>query len=178
MDELTHIIDGKRVVSDEWFDDVNPATRQPWSRVARASVDDAGRAVAAARAAFDDGPWPRMTPDERSGHLHRLADLIEQHSAELAALETKDMGKPVTQCLERDIPRSALNFRFFADYPRFCEDESFPGAHHHIYTSYEPVGVTAAISPWNFPLMLSTWKVAPALAFDDTSGCGSGDVHR
>ena len=66
------------------------------------------------------------------------------------------------------LPRSVANFRFFADYPRFCEDESLPSSTHHIYTSYEPVGVTAAISPWNFPLMLSTWKVAPALAFGNT----------
>ncbi len=74
-------------------------------------------------------------------------------------------GDPVPQ---RDLPRSVANFRFFADYPRFCEDESLPSSTHHIYTSYEPVGVTAAISPWNFPLMLSTWKVAPALAFGNT----------
>jgi aminomuconate-semialdehyde/2-hydroxymuconate-6-semialdehyde dehydrogenase len=168
MEELTHIIDGKRVASGEWFDSVNPATQQPWARVARGNADDASRAVAAARRAFDDGPWPRMTPDERSARLHRLADLIEEHTAELAALETSDMGKPVAQCLDRDIPRSVANFRFFADFPRFCEDESLPGPGHHSYTSYEPVGVTAAISPWNFPLMLSTWKVAPALAFGNT----------
>jgi aminomuconate-semialdehyde/2-hydroxymuconate-6-semialdehyde dehydrogenase len=168
MEELTHIIDGKRVASGEWFDSINPATQQPWARVARGNAGDASRAVAAARRAFDDGPWPRMTPNERSAHLHRLADLIEVHTAELAALETADMGKPVAQCLDRDIPRSVANFRFFADFPRFCEDESLPGPGHHAYTSYEPVGVTAAISPWNFPLMLSTWKVAPALAFGNT----------
>jgi aminomuconate-semialdehyde/2-hydroxymuconate-6-semialdehyde dehydrogenase len=168
MDELTHLIDGERVATDQWFDTINPATQQPWAKVARGSAQDAARAVNAARVAFDDGPWPRMTPDERGAHLHRLADLIEQHTDELVALETTDMGKPVTQCRERDLPRSVANFRFFADYPRFCEDESLPSSSHHIYTSYEPVGVTAAISPWNFPLMLSTWKVAPALAFGNT----------
>jgi aminomuconate-semialdehyde/2-hydroxymuconate-6-semialdehyde dehydrogenase len=168
MDELTHLIDGEPVATDQWFHTVNPATRQPWARVARGSTQDAARAVSAARVAFDEGPWPRMSPDERGAHLHRLADLIEQHTDELVATETIDMGKPVTQCRERDLPRSVANFRFFADYPRFCEDESLPSSTHHIYTSYEPVGVTAAISPWNFPLMLSTWKVAPALAFGNT----------
>ncbi|MGC1151079.1 aldehyde dehydrogenase family protein, partial [Mycobacterium sp.] len=168
MDELTHLIDGERVATDQWFHTVNPTTQQPWAKVARGSAQDAARAVNAARVAFDEGPWPRMTPDERGAHLHRLADLIEQHTDELVALESTDMGKPVTQCRERDLPRSVANFRFFADYPRFCEDESLPSSSHHIYTSYEPVGVTAAISPWNFPLMLSTWKVAPALAFGNT----------
>ena len=168
MDELTHLIDGERVANDQWFHTVNPTTQQPWAKVARGSTQDAARAVSAARVAFDEGPWPRMTPDERGAHLHRLADLIEQHTDELVALESTDMGKPVTQCRERDFPRSVANFRFFADYPRFCEDESLPSNSHHIYTSYEPVGVTAAISPWNFPLMLSTWKVAPALAFGNT----------
>jgi aminomuconate-semialdehyde/2-hydroxymuconate-6-semialdehyde dehydrogenase len=168
MDELTHIIDGRRVASEQWFDSVNPTTRQPWARVARGTAQDAARAVNAARVAFDDGPWPRMSPDERAGYLHRLAGLIEQNGEELVALETTDIGKPVSQCRERDLPRSVANFRFFADYPRFCEDESLPATDHHIYTSYEPVGVAAAISPWNFPLMLSTWKVAPALAFGNT----------
>ena len=148
MDELTHLIDGERVAGDQWFHTVNPATQQPWAKVARGSTQDAARAVSAARVAFDEGPWPRMTPDERGTHLHRLADLIEQHTDELVALESTDMGKPVTQCRERDLPRSVANFRFFADYPRFCEDKSLPSSTHHIYTSYEPVGVTAAISPW------------------------------
>src|ERR1700749_2425681 len=168
MDELTHLIDGERMATDQWFRTVNPTTQQPWANVARGSTQDAARAVNAARVAFDEGPWPRMTPDERGAHLHRLADLIEQHTDELVALESADMGKPVTQCRERDLPRSVANFRFFADYPRFCEDEPLPSSTHHIYASYEPVGVTAAISPWNFPLMLSTWKVAPALAFGNT----------
>ena len=128
MDELTHLIDGERVAGDQWFHTVNPATQQPWAKVARGSTQDAARAVSAARVAFDEGPWPRMTPDERGAHLHRLADLVEQHTDELVALESTDMGKPVTQCRERDSPRSVANFRFFADYPRFCEDESLPSS--------------------------------------------------
>src|SRR5246127_4143320 len=148
MDELTHLIDGERVATGQWFHTVNPATQQPWAKVARGSTQDAARAVNAARVAFDEGPWPRMTPDERGAHLHRLADHIEQHTDKLVAWESPDRAKPVTQCRARDLPRSVANFRFFADYPRFCEDESVASSTHHIYTSYEPVGVTAAISPW------------------------------
>src|ERR1700742_1777229 len=88
MDELTHLIDGERVATDQWFHTVNPATQQPWAKVARGSTQDAARAVNAARVAFDEGPWPRMTPDERGAHLHRPADLIEQHTDELVALES------------------------------------------------------------------------------------------
>ena len=110
-----------------------------------------------------------MSPDERATLLHGLADLIEAKGDELALLDTTDMGKPITQSRTTDVPRSAQNFRFFADYQRYCEDESLPMASgHHVYTRYEPVGVAAAISPWNFPLMLATWKVAPALAFGNT----------
>src|SRR6201992_1958594 len=94
MDELTHLIDGERGATDQWFHTGNPATQQPWAKVARGSAQDAARAVNAARVAFDEGPWPRMTPDERGAHLHRLADLIEQHTDELVALESADMGKP------------------------------------------------------------------------------------
>jgi len=171
MQDFRHIIDGQAVDSldGSTFETVNPATQQPWASVARGSTDDAHRAVAAARHAFDEGPWPRMSPDERATLLHGLADLIEAKGDELALLDTTDMGKPITQSRTTDVPRSAQNFRFFADYQRYCEDESLPMASgHHVYTRYEPVGVAAAISPWNFPLMLATWKVAPALAFGNT----------
>ncbi len=101
--------------------------------------------------------------------MGRLADLIEANADELARLDTQDMGKPITQSLGTDVPRSATNFRFFADYARQAVDEVLPGIPgHHIYTRREPVGVAAAISPWNFPLMQATWKVAPALAFGNT----------
>jgi aminomuconate-semialdehyde/2-hydroxymuconate-6-semialdehyde dehydrogenase len=167
--DLPHIVDGQRVTPSEWFDSVNPATQQPWARAGRGTMDDAGVAAAAARRAFDDGPWPRMSPDERAGHLHRWADLIDAHADELAAMETTDMGKPISQARTKDLPRSSQNIRFFADFARFCEDESIPvSTPHHVYTRYEPVGVAAAISPWNFPLMLATWKIAPALAFGNT----------
>lgn len=169
--ELQHVIGGESVDSLDGrrFDSVNPATQQVWATVPRGSTEDAARAVDAARRAFDDGPWPRMSPEERGKLLHGLADLLEARGAEVAELDTLDMGKPIAQARAKDIPRSAHNFRFFADFARMAEDESFPvSTPHHIYTRYEPVGVTAAISPWNFPLMLATWKVAPALAFGNT----------
>ena len=169
--ELHHVIDGVSVdsVAGERFESVDPTTRAVWATVPRGRIEDAGLAVSAARRAFDEGPWPRLSPAERGRLLHRLADLIEAHGDELAMIETTDMGKPITQARTKDIPRSAHNFRFFADYAAMAEDESFPvSTPHHIYSRYEPVGVAAAISPWNFPLMLATWKVAPALAFGNT----------
>lgn len=169
--ELHHVIDGVSVdsVAGERFESVDPTTRAVWATVPRGRIEDAGLAVSAARRAFDEGPWPRLSPAERGRLLHRLADLIEDHGDELAMIETTDMGKPITQARTKDIPRSAHNFRFFADYAAMAEDESFPvSTPHHIYSRYEPVGVAAAISPWNFPLMLATWKVAPALAFGNT----------
>ena len=127
------------------------------------------------------GPWvPRegpstagrgldWRPEERGALLHRLADLIDSNADELARLDTTDMGKPIGQSRGKDVPRAAYNFRFFADYARLAEDESMPTTTgHHVYTRYEPVGVTGAIAPWNFPLMLETWKIAPALAFGNT----------
>lgn len=169
--QLHHIIDGESVdsIDGQRFDSVNPATQEVWATVPRGSLADADRAVQSARRAFDEGPWPRMSPDERAASLHRLADLMIANGNELASLDTTDMGKPITQAVSKDVPRSAHNFRFFADFAKMAEDESFPvSTPHHMYTRYEPVGVTAAISPWNFPLMLATWKVAPALAFGNT----------
>lgn len=166
-----HVVDGVEVPSRDGatFDSVNPATRRVWARVARGGTADADAAVAAARRAFDGGPWPRMTPDERGRVLHRLADLLEADADELGRLDTTDMGKPVAQSRGLDVPRSALNLRFFADYARLAVDEALPSpTGHHIYTRTEPVGVAAAISPWNFPLMQASWKVAPALAFGNT----------
>ena len=170
MELITHFIDNRPVESIDGrvFPDVNPFNGHSWASVALADTADVERAVAAARRAFD-GPWPRMSPEERGSHLTALADLIDRHADDLARLDTTDMGKPIAQARGKDVPRAAHNFRFFADYVRSVEDESIPmGPDHHVYTRYEPTGVVAAIAPWNFPLMLETWKVAPALAFGDT----------
>jgi aminomuconate-semialdehyde/2-hydroxymuconate-6-semialdehyde dehydrogenase len=169
--EIPHVIDGEErpAVDGRTFESVNPATQAAWARVARGSSADAASAVAAARRAFDQGPWPRMGLAERGRVLHRLADLIEAGAAELGRLDSTDMGKPIGQARDNDAHRAALNFRFFADYATLANDEALPSpTGHHVYTRHEPVGVAAAISPWNFPLMLASWKVAPALAFGNT----------
>lgn len=166
-----HIIDGAEVESQDGarFDTIDPWTREPWAQVALGSTVDAGRAVDAARTAFDEGPWPRMGFVERGRILHRLADLIEQNGDELGMCDTRDMGKPITQSVGNDVPRTAMNFRFFADHARLSVGDALPmDTGHHAYTVFEPCGVVAAIAPWNFPMMLETWKVAPALAWGNT----------
>ncbi len=170
MDFYGHIIDGQEVPSLDGatMDDIDPYTREPWASIACGGKADADRAIAAARKAFDEGPWPRMGYEKRQAILHRLADLMDEHAQELAMADTRDMGKPITQALH-DVARSAWNIRFFADHARMSPSEMYPmDTGHHAYTRYEPVGVIAAISPWNFPLMLGTWKIAPALAWGNT----------
>lgn len=166
-----HVIGGSEAESRDGqrFDSVDPWSRQPWAQAALGGPEDVDRAVGAARRAFDEGPWPRMGFLERGRILHRLADLIEQHTAELASADSRDMGKPIAQSTGHDVPRAVLNFRFFADHARLATAETLPmDSGHHAYTRYEPAGVVAAIAPWNFPLMLETWKVAPALAWGNT----------
>nr|WP_313776922.1 aldehyde dehydrogenase [Mycobacterium sp.] len=166
-----HIIDGAEVksASDATFASIDPYTGQQWAEVALGDATDAARAVAAARRAFDEGPWPRLGYGERGRILHRLADLIEAHADELGMADTRDMGKPISQSRGNDVPRAAANFRFFADHARLATAEVLPmDSGHHTYTRFEPAGVVAAIAPWNFPLMLETWKVAPALAWGNT----------
>ncbi|WP_433171485.1 aldehyde dehydrogenase [Actinoallomurus sp. CA-150999] len=171
MEFFGHVIDGEEVTSGSGatFSSADPYTREPWAEIALGDQADADRAVTAARRAFDSGPWPRMGTAERGRILHRLADLIEAHVEDLGMADTRDMGKPITQSRGNDVPRAAANFRFFADHARLSTAELLPmDSGHHTYTRYEPAGVVAAIAPWNFPLMLETWKIAPALAWGNT----------
>jgi aminomuconate-semialdehyde/2-hydroxymuconate-6-semialdehyde dehydrogenase len=167
---LRHLIGGELVDSADGatFESIDPHTGQPWATVAEGGAEDVRRAVAAARAAFDDGGWSHLPTAERRALLHRLADGIAERAEELAVTETRDVGKPYRESRNADMPRAEANFRFFADFQHFAEAETFPSATHHVYTRYEPKGVAAAISPWNFPLMLASWKIAPALAFGNT----------
>ena len=168
---VPHVIDGNEIPSADGatFDDVDPWTRQTWAQVALGGAAEVDHAVGAARAAFDAGPWPRMGFAERGALIHKLADLITEHGDELAMADTRDMGKPIEQSKGRDVPRTAQNYRFFADHARLAVAETLPmDTGHHAYTRYEPAGVVAAIAPWNFPMMLESWKVAPALAWGNT----------
>jgi aminomuconate-semialdehyde/2-hydroxymuconate-6-semialdehyde dehydrogenase len=168
---VRHFIGGRFVdsLSGRTFDSISPIDNTVCASVAEGGAEDVNRAVEAARRAFDDGPWPRMTPAERKKVLHRVADGIEARLDELAEWETRDMGKPVTEARTKDVPRAAFNFRFFADYADQAHDKAFHAANSMFtYTVREPAGVAGLISPWNFPLMLATWKVAPALAFGCT----------
>ncbi|GGL40053.1 aldehyde dehydrogenase [Phycicoccus endophyticus] len=124
--------------------------------------------MTAARRAFDEGPWPRMGYARRQELLERLADLMEEHADELGSADSRDMGKPLAQC-RHDVARAAWNFRFFAEHAKLSTGETYPmDSGHHAYSRFEPAGVVVAIAPWNFPLMLETWKVAPALAWGNT----------
>ena len=127
---------------------------------------DVDAAVRAARAAFP--AWAALGPEGRRPHLHAVADLIDRDAEELALLETRDSGKPIRQS-RADIARSARNLRFFADWAAHADGEAWVDDRRHTYVRYEPAGVAACISPWNFPLMQATWKVAPALAFGCTA---------
>lgn len=171
MTSFGHLIDGEERESADGarFASVDPWTRQPWAEAALGGADEAGAAITAARRAFDEGPWPRMGLAERGALLHRLADLVESHADELARADSRDMGKPVADARDQDVPRTARNLRFFADHARLSTSEAYPmDSGHHAYARFEPAGVVAAIAPWNFPLMLESWKVAPALAWGNT----------
>ncbi len=170
MRAVRHFINGEFVDSLDGatFESVSPIDNEPIAEVAEGSAQDADRAVHAAAEAFE--AWSTMSPTARKAVLMRVADGIDARADELAEWETRDMGKPIADARERDVPRAAHNFRFFADYQELAGTNAFdkPWDNTFGFELREPVGVAAAISPWNFPLMLLTWKVAPALAFGCT----------
>lgn len=170
VSEVKHLIGTEWVASSDGdtFESRDPHDGSLLATVARGTADDGRAAIAAARTAFDDGPWPQMSPKERAAILHAVADNVDEHRDELAQLETRDGGKTITQSLHAEIPRVAHNFRFFADYVAMAGNEAYPDGDLFSYTLYPPAGVVSAISPWNAPLMLATWKIAPALAFGNT----------
>src|SRR6266568_8467713 len=144
MELIGHVIGGEEGPASDGatFETIDPWTRRPWARVARGTRQDVDRAVAAARLAFDQGPWPRMGYERRGRLLHRLGELIEAHVDELARADTTDMGKPISVMREADVPRAAHNFHFFADHARMRPSEVFPmDSGHHAYVRYDPAGV-------------------------------------
>jgi aminomuconate-semialdehyde/2-hydroxymuconate-6-semialdehyde dehydrogenase len=172
MITIRHFINGEWADSADGatFESVSPIDNTVIAQVARGGVTDADRAVDAARHAFDHGPWPKMNPAARKKILHAAAALIDERLEEFAAAETRDMGKPISESRTKDVPRAAYNLRFFADFAEHTHTETYakPWDPVMTYTLREPAGVSACISPWNFPLMLETWKIAPALAFGNT----------
>ena len=155
--------------SGKTFETINPANEEVLALVAEGDKADVDEAVRVARRAFEEGKWPRMTPHERARHLLRIADLIEEHTDELAQLETLDNGKPFSQARTIDIPKAAETFRYYAGWCTKIYGETNPSEPSMFnYTLREPVGVCGQIIPWNFPLLMAAWKIAPALACGDT----------
>uniref|UniRef100_A0A4X1VDQ2 Aldehyde dehydrogenase domain-containing protein n=1 Tax=Sus scrofa TaxID=9823 RepID=A0A4X1VDQ2_PIG len=165
---LENFIDGKFLPCNSYLDSYDPSTGDVYCRVPNSGKEEIEAAVEAARAAFPG--WSSRSPQERSQVLHRLADLLEESLEELAQAESKDQGKTITLARTMDIPRSVQNFRFFASsilhHTSECTQMDHLGCLH--YTVRTPVGIAGLISPWNLPLYLLTWKIAPAIAAGNT----------
>lgn len=162
----------REAVSGKTFLSINPATEEPLAQVAYGQQADIDLAVSAARNAFENPAWRNMTAMDRTKLLLRLADLIERDADELAVLECLDNGKPVTQTRQVEIEGSIKTFRYFAGWPTKFGGETLAvsprgGTRIFNYTTREPVGVVGLIIPWNYPMSMASWKVAPALA----AGC-------
>ena len=160
--------------SGKTFETPNPATGETLARVAEGDAEDINRAVRAARAAFEDSAWSRMTPSDRGRIIWRIGDLILEHAEELAQLESLDNGKPYAVALGADVPLAADLFHYMAGWATKINGQTIdisvpymPGANFHSYTLREPIGVVGQIIPWNFPLLMAAWKLGPAL----TTGC-------
>src|SRR3954469_3698488 len=173
---------GKILINNQWVDSVsgktfqtfNPATGEVLATLAEGDKEDINRAVKAARKAFEDGPWRKMTPSERGRIIWKIGDLLEKHTEEFATLEALDNGKPISVARGADVPLAADLFRYMAGWATKIEGNTIPisvpyapGAKFLTYTVKEPIGVVGQIIPWNFPLLMAAWKLGPALA----TGC-------
>jgi phenylacetaldehyde dehydrogenase len=179
-DKVTSFIkkDRKMLINGKWveaasgktFPTYNPATGDILARVAEGDREDIDRAVSAARAAFEAGPWRKMTPSQRGQLIWKVADLIDANREELAELEMLDNGKPLKVARVADVPLAADLFRYMAGWATKIEGNTIPismPGKYLAYTLREPVGVVGQIIPWNFPLLMAAWKLGPALA----AGC-------
>ncbi|MGN7481600.1 aldehyde dehydrogenase [Priestia megaterium] len=155
-------------LSGQTFYTFNPATNEKLASVANGGTEDAKRAIDAAQRAFESGIWSKMPVEERSAILCKMADLIMEKVDELAYLETLDVGKPIKESREFDIPRAAQNFRFFAEMAKYMVHEHYEKHNVMSYAKYSPAGVTSLIIPWNLPFMQMTWKASAALASGNT----------
>ena len=160
-------IDGKSVAARDGarFALINPATGAQIADMACGSAADIDDAVASARAAFDDGRWRHMLPRERIDIFRAFADLVARHAEELALLDSLAMGKPISDALTVDLPETIVTLRYFGEaIDKIAGSVSNSAASALHYVSREPLGVVGAISAWNYPLLMATWKIAPALA--------------
>jgi phenylacetaldehyde dehydrogenase len=170
------LIDGKWVsaASGKTFAVTNPATGEVATHVAEGDKADVDAAVKAARRAFESGPWASMTPSERGKLIWKIGDLITKYLDEFAELESLDNGKPISVARAADVPLAADMFHYMAGWATKIEGKTIPisvlytpGVQYHAYTRPEPIGVVGQIIPWNFPLLMAAWKLAPVLA----TGC-------
>jgi aldehyde dehydrogenase (NAD+) len=174
---LIQVKPGRLFIGGKWVDSssgktfstINPATGEVITQIAEGNERDVDAAVQAARKAFDSGPWAEMSASDRGRILWKIGDLIDKYNEELGTLETLDNGKPIFESRQVDMPMVAEVFRYYAGWATKVHGETVPvrGPFLH-YTLREPLGVVAAIVPWNFPLLLASWKVAPALATGNT----------
>jgi aldehyde dehydrogenase (NAD+) len=167
----------KMLINGEWvdsasgktFDTLNPATGEVICKVAEGDKADIDQAVKAARKAFESGPWSKMTPAERGRLLNKLADAMEANLPELAALESLDNGKPISDAMAADLPLSIACYRYYAGWADKIYGQTIPfSPDFFCYTRHEPIGVVGQIIPWNFPLLMQAWKWGPALACGNT----------
>ncbi|ROZ63070.1 5-carboxymethyl-2-hydroxymuconate semialdehyde dehydrogenase [Kocuria soli] len=169
-ERIQHYIDGAFVDSQNGatFDVIDPVTNQTYIQAAAGQKEDVEAAVAAAKKAFEEGPWPKMLARERSRVLNKIADIVESREQVLAEMESYDSGLPIKQALGQ-ARRAAENFRFFADLIVAQIDDAYkvPGRQAN-YVNRKPIGVAGLITPWNTPFMLESWKLAPAIATGNT----------
>ncbi len=168
---MGHFIHGEICFSEngETFDNVNPATGQVIGQVSLGGRREMDQAIVSAKKAFEQGEWSRLPMKERCQYLKKMGDLILEHQETLAMMETRDTGKPYQESLNGDVPRSASNFHFFADYAQSLQETCFTlNENERHFAVREPLGVVGLITPWNLPLYLSSWKIAPALAMGNT----------
>jgi aldehyde dehydrogenase (NAD+) len=171
LPELKLLIGNRWVASESGrtFATINPSTGEEICQVAEAAAEDVDKGVCAARAAFENGPWRTMPASERGRLLHRLADLIESHAEELARLESLDNGKPLSIAKAVDVVKTVACYRYFGGWADKIQGKTIPiDGDFLCYTRHEPIGVVGQIIPWNFPMLMMAWKLAPALAAGNT----------
>jgi aldehyde dehydrogenase (NAD+) len=177
LDQKVKIGPTQMLINNEWvdscsgrrFETINPTTGEVICDVAEADSADVDRAVQVARAAFRSGDWSKMSATRRGELLYKLAELIEQNLEELARLESLDNGKPRSESLNIDLPTVIACYRYYAGWADKNQGKTIPiQGPYFCYTRHEPVGVVGQIIPWNFPLLMQAWKLAPALAMGNT----------